>query len=273
MNIKFFCPRWGSENIPFSTFINRVIDDGYDGVEISLPDAAAKQKEYLAVLADTEIPFILQHHQTNKKSADEYISEFVSRLEMLADANPLFINSQTGKDFFSYEDNCRIIEKANVVEAESGIPIFHETHRGKFSFACHVMPGYLDAFPNMKITADFSHWVNVSESLLEHQQETIDRIIPNVNHIHSRVGYPEGPQVNHPAAPENKPFLDQHLEWWDAIVDERKKYKDSVLTITSEFGPIPYMPTLPYTSQPISNQWEINKYMMTLLKMRYNQKD
>ncbi len=270
MNIKVFCPRWGSENISFSQFIKMVIKEGYDGVEISLPDSKFEQKEYLAVLADTGIPYILQHHQTDKKTADEYIPEFVSRLEMLADAQPLFLNSQTGKDFFSFEDNCRIIEKANEVEAKSGIPIYHETHRGKFSFACHVIPDYLNVFPDMKITADFSHWVNVSESLLEHQQETIDRIFPNVFHVHSRVGYQEGPQVNHPGAPENHHLLNRHLEWWDAIIEERKKQGDAEFTITSEFGPVPYMPTLPFTGQPVSNQWKINKYMMTLLRERYN---
>jgi hypothetical protein len=26
---------------------------------------------------------------------------------------------------------------------------------------------------------------------------------------------------------------------------------------------------LPYTQQAVANQWEINKYMMTLLKTRY----
>ncbi len=269
MKLKFFCPRWGSEEIPFSKFIEQVKKEGYDGVEISLPETESEQKEYLSVLSDTATPFILQHHQTDKKNVDAYIQEFVSRLELMAEAKPLFINSQTGKDFFSFEENCSIIEKANEVETKSGIRIFHETHRGKFSFACHVMPGYLKAFPQMKITADFSHWVNVSESLLEHQQETMNRIIPNVFHIHSRVGYPEGPQVNHPGAPENKHFLDEHLKWWDAIIEKRKRQGDMEFTITPEFGPVPYMPTLPFTGQPVSNQWEINKYMMNLLKERY----
>ena len=132
------------------------------------------------------------------------------------------------------------------------------------------MPDYLKVFPKMKITADFSHWVNVSESLLEHQQETMERVIRNVFHIHSRVGYPEGPQVNHPGAPENVQFLERHLEWWDAIVEERKNHGDLEFTITSEFGPVPYMPTLPFTGQPVSSQREINKHMMNLLRMRYN---
>jgi hypothetical protein len=29
------------------------------------------------------------------------------------------------------------------------------------------------------------------------------------------------------------------------------------------------MPTVPYTQMPLANQWEINVYMMNLLKKRY----
>jgi len=29
------------------------------------------------------------------------------------------------------------------------------------------------------------------------------------------------------------------------------------------------MPTLPYTQQPLANQWEINVHMMKLLRKRY----
>jgi len=270
MKVKFFCPRWGSENVPFQDFVKLAVKEGYDGVEISLPDSKELQKEYLSVLADYGIPYILQHWQTDKKNVGEYILEYTSRMEMMAQVKPLFINSQTGKDFFSFEDNCRIIEAAYKIEENYGIPVFHETHRGKFSFACHVMPGYLNVFPDLKITADFSHWVNVSESLLEHQEENLEKIIPNVYHIHSRVGSTQSAQVNHPATPENKQFLDRHLEWWDAIINYRKERDDSEFTVTPEFGPAPYMSLLPFTTQPVSNQWEINKYMMKLLKSRYN---
>lgn len=269
MKIKFFCPRWGYEKMPFSAFLENVTEDGYDGVEISMPEEVSERKKYLTILSEAKIPFIVQHHQTDKKHANDYIPEFMDRLEMLAETKPLFINSQTGKDFYSFEENCRIIEKAVEVEVKTGVPIYQETHRGKFSFACHLLPHYLDIFPEMKITADFSHWVNVSESMLEHQQENIDKIIPHVFHIHSRVGFPEGPQVNHPAAPENKDILNRHMEWWDAIINERKSRGDKEFTVNPEFGPVPYMPTLPFTQQPVSNQWEINKHMMKLLKSRY----
>jgi len=37
-----------------------------------------------------------------------------------------------------------------------------------------------------------------------------------------------------------------------------------------EFGPSGYMPTLPYTQQPVADQWSVNKFMLDLLKKRYS---
>ncbi|MEO8819890.1 MAG: sugar phosphate isomerase/epimerase, partial [Ginsengibacter sp.] len=63
--------------------------------------------------------------------------------------------------------------------------------------------------------------------------------------------------------------LQAHLSWWDKVA-ERKKLEDDTLTITPEFGPFPYMVTLPETGEPIANQWEVNLFMMNLLKERYH---
>jgi hypothetical protein len=60
----------------------------------------------------------------------------------------------------------------------------------------------------------------------------------------------------------------QHFDWWD-IVAERKKKNGERMTILTEFGPADYMPTLPYTRQPLADQWAINVHMMALLRKRY----
>jgi hypothetical protein len=52
-------------------------------------------------------------------------------------------------------------------------------------------------------------------------------------------------------------------------VIERKKKNGERMTILTEFGPPDYIPTLPYTRQPLSDQWAINVYMMKLLRKRY----
>ena len=49
-----------------------------------------------------------------------------------------------------------------------------------------------------------------------------------------------------------------------------KHQKDNtILTVTTEFGTATYMPVLPYTQQPVANQFDINVYVMNLLKKRY----
>jgi hypothetical protein len=42
-----------------------------------------------------------------------------------------------------------------------------------------------------------------------------------------------------------------------------------VLTITTEFGPPPYLPTIPFKNVPVADQFEINSFMKDLLRDRY----
>jgi hypothetical protein len=96
----------------------------------------------------------------------------------------------------------------------------------------------------------------------------VDLAISRAEHIHARIGHPEGPQVNDPRAPEWENAIKAHFSWWDKII-ERKKQRGEQMTILTEFGPPDYMPTLPYTQQPLADQWAINFYMMNLLRQRY----
>jgi hypothetical protein len=126
----------------------------------------------------------------------------------------------------------------------------------------------METIPELRITFDVSHWCNVSETLLQDQQETVDMALQRVDHVHARIGHPEGPQVNDPRAPEWDDAMKAHFAWWDKIV-ELKKQQGDTLTILTEFGPPTYMPTLPYTQEPLSNQWAINVHMKDLLRKRY----
>jgi hypothetical protein len=123
--------------------------------------------------------------------------------------------------------------------------------------------------PDLKITLDISHWCNVHESMLDDQPDNIKLALSRAEHIHARIGHPEGPQVNDPRAPEWKEIVDTHLGWWDQIIN-RKKQANEPITILTEFGPPDYMPTLAYTRQPVADQWAINVYMLQLLRKRYS---
>ncbi|SHN06627.1 hypothetical protein SAMN04488057_10611 [Cyclobacterium lianum] len=267
MPIKFYAPLWGNA-LPFDSFCQNVKDAGYDGVEMELPLEQKEKKKVLETLNDHELELIGQYYQSFEADPRENLKSYERYLRHLIAAEPVLINCQTGKDFFDFEANARHFGLAAALSSQSGIPITHETHRGKCLYAAPIAKKYFERLPELRICLDISHWCNVHESLLEDQRETVELALSRTDHIHSRVGHAEGPQVNDPRAPEWSDALQAHLEWWDRVV-QRHREEGGTLRITTEFGPFPYMPCLAYTQMPLASQWDINVYMLNLLKSRY----
>jgi hypothetical protein len=103
--------------------------------------------------------------------------------------------------------------------------------------------------------------MNVCESHLEDQEDAIALAISRTIHIHGRVGYPEGPQVSHPAAPEYKTELSLFMGWWRRMLEHQQSRGKTEAAFTAEFGPPGYMPTIPYTNEPVADLWEVNQWM------------
>jgi sugar phosphate isomerase/epimerase len=270
MRLLFFCPYWGSESLGISEFCARAKSAGYDGIELSLAlDDEGRRDELLRETRNQSLLLIAQHWETSRPDFSAHKLEYTRRLEWLAAARPLFINSQTGRDWFSFEQNRELLAVAADLASATELRILHETHRGKFSFAAGVTAAFLAADPALRISADFSHWCVVSESLLEDQGPSLDLAIERSDHIHARVGFAEAPQISEPRSPEHAEALAAHLGWWDRIVGLHRRRGTEFLTVTPEFGPWPYMPSLPYTRQPIADQWSLNRFMMDMLRERW----
>lgn len=193
---------------------------------------------------------------------------FKKSLEGAVSFKPLHINCHAGKDYFTFDENKSFIDLTTKATKESGVPVYHETHRSRILYAAPVARQYIEKLPDLRITFDVSHWCNVHESLLADQPESLSLALERVDHIHARIGHAEGPQVNDPRAPEWKNAVDAHFAWWDKVV-HRKKQEGKPMTFLTEFGPVDYLPALPYTRQPLANQWEINVHMLKTLRARY----
>ena len=273
MEIKYLCTYWGSEGLSAKVFLDKVLSNGFDGVEINFPDEQQFKDEFMSELerirktSHPEFIFIAQQVLSNEKETVEaYAERLTNRLNFLLELKPNAINSHTGKDFFEFEENCTIIEKVEELGRAAGIPIWHEIHRGRFSFHLRTLLDYLNIFPNLELIADLSHFCVVSESDLSDQQELLTRIYPNIQHIHARVGFEQSPQVNHPFAPEWKKHLDLYTTWWKEIIALQSQNGAAQMTITPEVGPFPYMPQAPFTQQPLADQWEVNRLMKKYLQ-------
>ena len=270
MEIQYYCPRWGSEHVSWNEFFEKVVAAGYNGIECGIANTATKGEldEVWNLATKHNLNIIAQHYDTYEADFSKHFDLYCAWLEKIQPYPCTKINSQTGKDYFRFDQNKRLIDETIRITEKTGTMIVHETHRNKFSFAAHITKEYLEKIPYLKITLDASHWVCVAESFLEDQAAAMELAIERTEHLHARVGYPEGPQVSDPRIAEWQHALTMHLNWWDKVV-KRMEMNNATLTITPEFGPYPYMVRVPVTGEPISNQWDVNIYMMELLKKRY----
>ncbi|MBS1524534.1 MAG: sugar phosphate isomerase/epimerase [Bacteroidetes bacterium] len=268
--ITYIKTHWGNKNEVNDAAIAGFRLEGYSGLEVNVAACSEKSEAIVERLHANDFTFVAQQWlPPADESVHQYIGRLKANLDRIAGLHPKFINSHTGKDYFLFDENCRVIEVMKHFSKDTSIPVYHETHRGRFAFHAKTTLEYLVAFPDLEFTADFSHWCTVSESLLQDQQQTLDRIIPHVRYIHARVGYEHSPQVNDPAAPEWDAHLQRFYGWWDSIIGSNKEAGRSEMYICPEFGPMPYMPSHPYTRVPITDQDGVNAWMLQQLKSRY----
>lgn len=270
-DLKIMATSWGFQGT-IDAFCAKAKKEGYDGIELWWPSNNKKAQDEIFSALKThglEIGFLCGGSQPDPQEHLDFYKKMIDAAAKQDIKRPLYINNHSGKDYYNFEDNRKFIEYSLALAKETGILICHETHRGRMLYAAHVTREYLEKFPELRLTLDISHWCNVHESLLADQKETVNLALERTDHIHARIGHAEGPQVNDPRAPEWEPVVRQHFEWWDKIV-ERKRQKGERMTILTEFGPPDYMPTYPYTRQPLADQWAINVHMMHLLRKRYS---
>lgn len=252
--VDYLCVKalWGMEGSLEYQFA-AIHEAGYGGVEGTLPLSMQKE-EFCSLLKQYGFHYIPQIHT----EGPDHFDSFQRQIEQALIFSPPLINSHTGRDTLLLKERSALFEKIIRFEEQISVPIGHETHRSRSTFSPMATLELVREFPSLQLTADFSHWCCVCESLLEDQEKTMAEIIKQVIHIHGRVGYRQGPQVPDPAAPEYARELTIHEAWWRAIALERREQK-KVIVFCPEYGPAVsrYLHTLPYTDQPVASLWQV----------------
>jgi hypothetical protein len=100
--------------------------------------------------------------------------------------------------------------------------------------------------------------------------ETLRLVAEHTQLIHHRVGYDQGPQVNDVRDPAHAIAVQSHMKWWKRIWEQQKNNpkagRGRPILAEMEFGPAPYMQTLPYTNQPVASQRDMNNTMRDMIK-------
>lgn len=249
MKLWVFRALWGmTGTIPEQ--LERIRAAGYEGVEFWPLSMPLERADWLRLLDQYQLKAIVAANI-------EHREDLRSQLAELAAYQPLKINLHSGRDAMTWDEGCAFFEEALRVEAEIGVAVNHETHRGKILFTPWTTLAYLRQFPALKVTADYSHWVTVCERLPDDQAEVLALANQRAGHIHGRVGYAEGPQVPDPSAPEYADELAWHERQWEQIRRQHEAIGAAFLTFTPEYGPPGYLHTLPHTNVPVADLWTV----------------
>jgi hypothetical protein len=272
MQITLVRHLWGVDlTHGWTQHVQRWREVGYEAVEVSLrhvPDRA----QFLRFLKEVSFRWIAQvftRDFTPGGSVREHLISLREQMEECLVYEPLFFNAHSGADTWRAAEAEDFYAQTLDLEKEVGLPVAHETHRTRYFATPWQTRHILQQFPALRITCDLSHWVCVCERLLPDLGETIALAARHCHHLHARVGYAEGPQVPDPAAAEYAAELAAHEAWWEQIWQSQRERGFTHSTLTPEFGPSPYLHTLPHTSMPVADLAAVCDWMARRQRERF----
>ena len=186
-------------------------------------------------------------------SVEEHLAAFRAELAGVAGlaaaaVSVLKVNAHSGCDSWTEDECVAFFQGAVAAEAEAalGVPVLHETHRGRALHNAHLTDRVLARVPGLLLTGDISHFHVVHERLFGRspgETAVFRRIADRTRHVHARVGTPQSPQVPTPATADRETNA-AHTDFW-AVVFQGALDRAEEATATLEYGPPPYCPTGP----------------------------
>ncbi|MDB6060978.1 MAG: xylose isomerase [Verrucomicrobiaceae bacterium] len=276
MQFKLFKTFWGFDGTPLQA-AQLALAAGFDGLETPAPLVTAELDQFAAVLAEHKLDFIAEICTAGSYVPDrnatpaQHLADFEAKLIHGKQLAPLFFNVMAGCDAWPLETQIDFFQRAADIAAHHDAICSFETHRGRSFFNPWVTRDVLRKVPQLLLTCDFSHWAVVSERLPDSEWDTIVEVAQHAHHIHGRIGYAQGPQVPHPAAPEYADCLASHQRCWEEIWRSLLQRGYTLSTMTPEFGPDGYLHCLPFTNAPVADLWQINCWMGTIERTHFKQ--
>ena len=241
---------------------------GFDGIEAQAPADSAERREWHKSIVDAGLDYIAEictmgnYIPPPHASPQAHLDSFRMQVEAALECSPRFITTLAGSDAWELGEAVDFLGRLLAVGRELGVLVSVETHRSRCTFSPWATRLLLQQLPELRLTCDFSHWCCVCERLvLDEEPELLALCASRAHHIHARVGYDQGPQVPHPAAPEYAGVLIAHERWWRAIWHAQQAAGFTLTTMTPEFGPDGYLHTTPFTARPVADLIEINVWM------------
>ena len=255
----------GARYPDLASAIPQIAEDGWDGVSAAMiafqfePEIGSPDE--LASLCEQHgLGMSLMIH-TFGDSPAEHARDLDDGMRRAADLGPHHVICHGGVDAWDDTTAIGFLERALDLERELGVPIAHETHRSRLLHSPWQARRLLEALPDLRVALDLSHWVVMAERLIHDQAEAITLASERAIHVDARIGHAQAPQVPDPRDPAWDVERAAFETWWDQAIRP-----DTV--VVPEYGPPPYLPTVPFTGEPVADLWDIHLWAADQLRHR-----
>ena len=239
-------PEW-----PLQRQLEMIRDAGFDGAGVRFIDPAFAA-EVTSFLRAHDMIWQAQCYPKN-------VDDLKPVLELVAKLGADHVNLQPDVRPYRIEDCVPLLEGWRRLADEAGIAVHVETHRDRMTTDLFFTLHLLDLFPDLRLTADVSHYLVGREfawPVDEVNHGLIRRILDNSWGIHGRIASREQVQISL-GFPQHRGWVDLFMGWWEYAIRSwrRRAGPDAVLTFLCELGPEPYAKTGP-DGRELSARWQ-----------------
>ncbi len=240
----------------------RVKEAGFEAVECWLTEK--NEREVADALRRHDLRMVLGHRPFNTDQIDETLDRAV---RFGAD----FVFAQPADAFTTLHEVVRLVEHGMSQAAARGIPFFVEVHRNNFTETIPQTLQLIDRVPDIRFTADLSHFVVVGEFYGWEEERAADRmeaILERTSHLHGRISNGEAVQVD--VGDGSGATAQFFVRLWSIAISHwlAGAGPGDVLPFTSELGPPRYAITLP-DGREFSDRWEQSLVMKRLAEQAW----
>ena len=241
---------------------SRVKAAGFEAVECWLTDE--NEAEHKSALDRHGLRLVLGHRPF---SVDETRQTVERAVRLGAD----YVFAQPADAFTPLNDVVTIIREGRKMAAEAGFAYFVETHRNNFTENLPQTIQLIEAIPDVRFTADLSHFVVVGEFYGWEEERAADRLMPvleRTSHMHGRIS--NGEQVQVDVGDGSGQTAQFFVQLWSIAMRHWLKGAGpgDMFPFASELGPPRYAITLP-DGRELSDRWEQSLVMKQLAEQAW----
>ncbi len=248
---------WGMEQLPFNApaawtleeKIARVKDAGFEHLECWL-GTPEQQNTTPPLVQGAGLQLALGHRPMN-------LAQTLEHVEIAAKIGAKWTMCQPASAYHSLSEVVEMVRAGAELAAQNGVCYFVETHRNNFTETIPQTLQLIEAVPEIKITADFSHFVVCGEFYGGENEGFLEKVAPiiaRVAHAHGRISNGEQVQVD-VGDGQTAPARFFVRIWTEIFKTWRQSAQPGdILPFSPELGPPRYAITAP-DGKEISDRW------------------